>query len=159
MLMKTIKFNFDIVGGIAHVYAIEPANVRSINTHPITGYSRIAIVANANIIELPVYAPTATSFQENHSISKGVDIYDVSISVEIPRQNDPIILEELRKGEWLVIHQDANGDIWMSGTKDIPLRFSTSHMTDNDVNINSGTFSGKEPGASLMIDRRAFFIE
>ena len=54
---------------------------------------------------------------------------------------EDIDINTLRRGEWLVIHQDARGITRMTGTKLIPLRFSSTSDTGTELsNLNGEQF-------------------
>lgn len=158
--MRTIEFNFDNVSGISAVYAIPPSDIRRLDRDYMTGLTRIVLQPDADIIHLPVYAQQQTLFSEEQQLTDGYDIYDVSLSVFIPRQNDPLLMERLERGTWLVCHQDANGDILLSGTTDIPLNFIAQRQKGGEEATGTkGVFSAQEPQRSVSVDRRAVFFE
>ena len=157
--MKTITFNHDQVNGVAHIYAIPSHAVREITYNPLNGLHRLSLLSADEIIVLPVYSPESTTFDEQQQTEEAVDTYNVTISVYIPRHVNPLITSTLEKGQWLVLHQDANGDILLSGTTDIPLTFQTHRTTSADSpSGNYAEFTAVEPTPSLHIDPRAFYI-
>lgn len=94
------------------------------------------------IIELPYYAGHHYAFTENHTLTEQGDRYDVSIQGMIPRQlTSEDVMQTLRKGEWIVLHEDARGVIRISGTQLIPLRYSSQQDTgDSPEVLNGETF-------------------
>ena len=61
----------------------------------------------------------------------------------------------LERGEWLVLNQDNNGTIHLSGTVDDPLNFisnKTSGSGADQTNGNAFQFMGVTPDSSLIID-------
>ncbi len=158
--MKTIDFDFDNVGGISRMYAIAAADVRRITPNAQGGHSRLSLHQGATPVEIPVYSPAATSFRETQTEEDGGSVYEVTISGLIPKIRYIEVVSQLEKGDWLVVHQDANGNILLSGTTDIPLMFSSSKSTggSDSVNGNNFTFTAKEPAPSIHIDSRAFYL-
>ena len=159
--MKTIDFNFDNVGGVTSIYAFAPQSVQSILLQPSKGTAKLTLVANANIIELPVYAPTSTSWNEEHTIEDAGDTFAVAVSGFIPRHAGIKEVNELSRGEWMVVHQDANGDILLSGTTEVPLHFTSGKTTGTDGSTRNGTaftFAASQPSPSILIDSRAFSL-
>lgn len=159
--MKTIDFSFDNVGGISSIYAFPPQDVQSILLKPSTGTARLTLQANANIIQLPVYAPASTSWTEEHRVEDAGDTYAVAISGFIPRHAGIKEVNELSRGKWMVVHQDANGDVVLSGTPEVPLTFTSAKTTGTDGSTRNGTaftFAANEPTPSILIDPQAFSL-
>lgn len=159
--MKTIDFNFDNVGGVTSIYAFPPQAVQSIILQPSSGKAQLTLNANANIIQLPVYAPTSTSWTEEHTVDDAGDTYAVAITGFIPRHENTQVVNELTRGKWMVVHQDANGDILLSGTVEVPLTFTSSKTTGTDGSTRNGTsftFAANEPSPSILIDPIAFSL-
>lgn len=158
--METIDFDFDNVGGISRIYAISVADVRRITPNFDGGHARLSLHQDAEPIDIPVYAPSSTVFTEIKTQEDGGDVYEVSISGLIPKLRYIDILQKLEKGDWMVVHQDANGNILLSGTKDIPLLFSSTKTTGGSDSVNGYkfNFTGKEPTPSVQIDSRAFYL-
>lgn len=160
MNMNRIDFDFDNVGGISRMYAIDVRGVHALTPNVLTGRYRLSLHRDAAVIEIPVYAPDSTSFSERQQLDDAGDVFHVSISGFIPRQNGAGLVQALERGSWLVIHQDANGDILLSGSVDVPLVFTSDKSSGGDggLNGNSFTFSAVEPAPSVLIDTRAFYL-
>lgn len=157
--MKTFDFNFDQVAGMSRIYAIPAPHIREITTDPLTGYSRLSLTTSEGIIEIPVLSQQNTIFDEQQQTKEAVNMFNVSITVFIPRHTNPALIRGLERGEWVVIHQDANGDILLSGTTDIPLTFQSHRQTtEQSPTGNYGEFTAVEPEQSIHIDRRAFYL-
>lgn len=156
--MKTIDFNFDNLGGISRLYAFSPDALRRIDRHPLTGLSRISLSEGATIIDLPVMGDVV--FSEKQTMEEGGDTFNVQIIGFLPKQQDVLTIQQLERGDWLVIHQDANGDILLSGTPAIPLVFASDKTTGTPEgrNGNNFIFSATEPTPSTHIDPKAFYL-
>lgn len=137
-----MRLNFDNRGGICHVYAIPAECVSNIRNN----WNRKTVTPelddNEGIIKLPYYAGQNYSFTEQHSLNEQGDRYTVEIKGVIPSHLiEDIDINTLRRGEWLVIHQDARGITRMTGTKLIPLRFSSTSDTGTELsNLNGEQF-------------------
>lgn len=71
------------------------------------------------------------------------------------RRDTNLIIEQLERGEWLVLSQDHNGTVYLSGSVDVPLTFSCEKTTGDSytaLNASSFLFEGKQPAPSLVID-------
>ena len=99
-------------------------------------------------------------YSENQTHDDDGDRFEVQVGGFIPRQSDPLLTRQLERGEWLVVHQDCNGDILLSGTPDIPLCFSSGKTTGSPTerNGNNFSFAATQAAPSVHIDRRAFYI-
>ena len=158
--MKKIEFNFDQVNGMSHIYAVHVDSIRDVSINPLTGLARISLTSYEDVVEIPVYSQADTSYSERQQTEEGVDRYDVAIGVFLPRHANPQIVQILERGEWMVIHQDANGDILASGTEEIPLLFASGRQTGgNTATGNYGEFTAVEPEPSLNVDPDGFYIE
>ena len=159
--MKTIDFDFDNVGGISSIYAFPPQDVQSVLLQPSKGTAKLTFNEDANIIQLPVYAPNSTSWSEDHTVGDAGDMYAVAISGFIPRHASSQLVNELSRGKWMVVHQDANGDIVLSGTTEVPLTFTSGKTTGTDGSTRNGTaftFAANEPTPSILIDPTALSL-
>lgn len=156
--MKTLEFDFDNVGGITRLYAVQTSALRRLDTNPLTGLSRLSLYPDAEVVEIPVY--NNVLFSEVQSEEDGGSVFAVQITGFIPRQENVLLISTLERSDWLVVHQDANGDILLSGTTDIPLMFASNKTTgsDGERNGNNFTFSASLPTPSVHIDNRAFYI-
>ena len=157
--MNRIDFDFDNVGGISRMFAIDVRGVHALTHNLLTGLYRLSLHRGAIVIEIPVYAPEATDFSERQQLDDAGEVYKVSISGFIPRQNSSLV-PQLERGSWIVVHQDANGDTLLSGSVDVPLVFTSSKSAGGDggKNGNAFTFSGTEPSPSVLLDTRAFYL-
>ena len=154
--MKRISCNTDNVGGLTTIVAIPLASFNRIKEVFSTGQKYVSVASTADVIELPVLNDGSFSFEEVQSAENGGDTYDVTIQGVVPRSDtDPELRRELERGEWLVLHQDGNGACRLSGTVDVPLRFSSHRASGNtpvSVNGNAFTFSAQEPSPSVEVE-------
>lgn len=153
--MKTIQFDFDNVPGITAVYAIPLTSFVGIAYNPIFYHEAYPLlIRTEEIVQIPVFADSSFSFTEKQSREDGGELWAVEITGMIPKMhplNDATI-RTLERGDWLVMHRDANGSVQLSGTKDVPLHFlSNKSSGQSSTNGNSFLFSGSEPEPSLFI--------
>lgn len=154
--MKTIDFNFDNVGGLSQLYLIEAAAVTSINTNVSSGKVRPVVASNASIYNIKVYGESFR-FSETMSIEDSGNVFDVIIEGFIPRLDNLNDVARLERGRWIAMHQDANGNIILSGSRDIPLRFVSTKDTGSTSSRNATGFRllAKEPEPSRMAEPSA----
>ena len=155
--MKTIDFNFDNVGGMAHLYLLEAAAISAINTNVSSGKVLPVLENGATIYNIIVYGGDSFVFSEVMSVEDSGDVFNVAISGFIPKLDNLVDIAKLEKGEWLALHQDANGNIILSGTRDVPLRFLSSKSTGSGSakNATAFTLQAKEPSPSMMAESAA----
>lgn len=155
--MKEIDFRFDNVGGMTALYLLPPSDIRRIDENPSSGTVVPIMRSRANIYRLTVFDGDAFSFEENMSIEDGGSAFDVTISGVLPRLDNMASVAELEQGEWLAVHQDANGTILLSGSKEVPLRFITQKKSGGATSRNGVAFTlqATEPEASRVCEGRA----
>lgn len=156
--MKTIQFDFDNVGGITQVYAIPISSFLRLRQDYINEMQYLEVRQRTDIIAIPVYADSSFTFNETQSLEDGGDLWAVEVAGLIPKRsklNEKTVCT-LERGEWLVLFQDNNGSVVLSGTIDVPLRFLSAKATGSDIEINGNrfTFSGMEPEPSILIDNK-----
>ena len=106
---------------------------------------------------LSVYSDRSFCFIEQKSIADGGDCWEVTIEGIIPKLNHDTssVIETLERGEWLVLSQDHNGTVHLSGSVETPLLFSAERTTGDAYTALNGytfSFSGKQPSPSVVID-------
>ena len=154
--MQTIKFDYDNRPGISRVYAIPVASFLRLRKNYINNTTMLEVQNRDAIIDIPVNSQTFL-FTEDQTLEEAGETYNVIIQGCIPKisaAND-INIRTLERGEWLVLHQDNNGVIHLSGTKDVPLHFATSKTSGTvagDVNGNTFNFHAITPEPSLIIN-------
>lgn len=155
--MQTIKFEFDNIGGIQNVYAI-PADVFiGININYSTLLRTLSLTGTDRVVKIPVYADESFSFDEPHGRDEHGDYWQPSLSGIIPAAsaNNAGLIEQLERGEWIVVHVDQNGVRRISGDEDTPLTFESNATTGRmytDINGCSFTFTGKLGHPSYLVD-------
>lgn len=138
-----MQLSFDNRGGIRRVYAIPAGDILRIRHNWEYGTVTPELRRRDGIIELPFYAGQTYNFREEHSLKDNGDCYAVSLAGIVPSHLvSTATIETLRHGEWLLLHQDTRGRIRLSGTVQIPLRFSsTSDTGSSPAELNGETFS------------------
>lgn len=155
--MRKVKIDFDNIGGLALIYAFPPSDFLRLRHDYISGTDALELKTRDNIIVLPVCGDRSFSFIEQKSIADGGDCWEVTIEGIIPKLNFDTsdIIETLERGEWLVLSQDHNGTVHLSGSVEVPLLFSVERATgDAYASLNGYTFSfsGTQPSPSVVID-------
>lgn len=156
--MKTIDFNFDNVGGMVHLYLIDVAAIRTINTNISSGKVVPVLKQGATIYDIKVYDDQYFQFNETMSVEDTGSVWDINIQGFIPRLDNLVDIANLERGEWMALHQDANGNVILSGTKEIPLRFISTKSTSGR-NATAFSLSAKGPEPSLMAESSALQLE
>ena len=155
--MKKIEFDFENVGGLCEIYAVPKGCFRKVG-HDWAKGTRTAYLRNREqIIAIPMWADDTFQFVENKDESDGGTYYDVLISGIIPKQEatNEHLVEELERGEWVVLSRDNNGIIRLSGSDEVPLRFNSQKDTGVAFASRNGigfTFTGKQPVGSIIVD-------
>lgn len=153
--MRTFNFDYDNLGGISLMYAIPVSMFGSCIQNPIDLSYQLQLTDVGRIIDIPVYSGDSFIFNESQSVEDGGDIWDIAVSGIIPKRCEltEALMNVLERGDWLVLHRDANGTIVLSGTVDVPLKFTHSRTTGTTGEMNGSkfTFSAKEPSPSVVI--------
>ena len=154
--MKTIEFDYNNRPGISRIYAIPVTSFLRIRKDYKKQTDFLEVKNRDEIIEIPVHTGTFL-FTESQTTEEAGETFNVAIDGCIPKLsmlNDAIV-RKLERGEWLILHQDNNGTIHLSGSVDDPLNFHSSKSTGSGaeaVNGNAFKFSGITPDSSLIID-------
>ncbi|MEG1861013.1 MAG: hypothetical protein RR206_04910 [Bacteroidaceae bacterium] len=154
--MKTTKFDFDNVGGLARIFAIPTNSLLRIRRDYVRNKRYLEVKNRKQIVDVAIYADSSFSFSEEQTYEDGGLLYNVEISGVIPKigaANDTVI-RTLERGEWLVLHQDRNGTVQLSGTLEVPLRFASSKTSGDTADSLSGyafKFTASEPDGSMII--------
>lgn len=151
--MKTLIFDFDNRPGLARMYAIPPESFRRLRYDYNRSVKHLEVVGRTNIIEIPIFADNSFAVSEKQSSADGGNLWEVSISGYIPKNENSHIVELLERGDWLVICQDQNGTVKLYGTVEIPLRF-LSDKSSGSPSVMNGirfTFSSKESEPSVTL--------
>ena len=139
--MKKIDFDFDNVGGLAHLYLIDASALLRCDVNVKNGYVRPVIASENMIYDIAVYAGDNFAFTENLLEEDTGEVYDVAISGFIPKMDNIMTVAEMERKEWIAVHQDANGNLLISGTKEMPLRFITNKTTGTAPTRNATAFT------------------
>ena len=150
--MKTIAFDFDNVGGMSRLYLIDVAGISRVDTNVTDGRVRPVITLGTRVYKIEVYGGNDFQFSEVMSIEDGGNTFAVNISGFIPKMDNLVDMDILERGEWVAVHQDANGNILLTGTRQVPLRFVTNKNTGTASTRNATAFSlqATEPEPSKM---------
>lgn len=153
--MKTLTFDYDNLHGIASIYAIPVSSYLRITPDYVDETLLLELIKRELVISIPVYTGDSFQFSESQSLEDGGDVWEVSITGVIPKRcrlNEKHI-NTLERGDWLVLSQDSNGTVTLSGTVDVPLKFSHSRTTGSTSELNGSrfTFSAKESEPSIIL--------
>lgn len=158
--MKEINFDYNNIGGLAEIYAFPPADLLRVRHDYRSGKDCVEMKTRDNIVAIPVYPDRSFVFDEQKSTADGGDYWQISIEGIIPKLRHEVaqIIETLERGEWLVLSQDHNGTVHLSGSVEVPLSFACEKTTGDSytaLNGSSFTFSGSQPAPSRVIDMDA----
>lgn len=153
--MKTIEFNFDNVGGMSRLYLIEAKGLVRMETNVANRCVRPVLDDYACVYNIEVYGGDAFQFSEEMTQEDGGEAFAVGISGFIPRMDNLVTVAELERGEWIAVHEDANGTVLMSGTREVPLHFVTSKSTGTPSARNATAFrlQATEAMPSMIVDK------
>lgn len=156
--MRAFEVARDFRGGLAYIYAIPPGSLRRVRVDYASGDLFPEFRDRAGIIRLPVLESRAEGcrFVETHEWTESGDAYTVEVSGRFPPpgKGGEAVIRMLERGKWLVLHTDANGQTRLSGTEDIPLKFTREADTGAAPGETNGvrfTFSAVEPEASPVV--------
>ena len=154
--MKTIQFDYDNRPGVSRIYAIPVTSFLRLRKNYVNNTTHLEVKDRDAIIDIPINT-LSFRFTENQTSDEPGETYHPSIEGCIPKLssvNDKMI-RKLERGEWLVLHQDNNGVVHLSGTIAVPLTFlsnKTTGASGEDLNGNSFIFSAITPEPSLIIN-------
>ena len=160
--MKELTFDFDNFGGTLHLYAVPVGSFRRIVKNYVDGTNTAQFRNRQDIISIEMFADDTFAFSETKDVAEGGVFYDVAISGVIPKwseANDERI-EELERGEWIVVTKDNNGTVRLAGSETDLLRFNTVKDTGTTRPERNGiafTFTGKQPNAATSVDAADIF--
>ncbi len=156
--MKNIRIDTESLGGLAYIYAMPPECILRVRVDYNTNELWPEFLLRDHIIRLPVMesSPQEFKFSEVHEWAESGDIYTVSITGYIPRTKELTdeVIHQLEKGRWVVLHIDRNGTAYLSGTDDVPLKFTRKRDTGDTPaarNTVGFTFSAVEAEPSLRV--------
>jgi hypothetical protein len=154
--MKELTFDTRTVGGICYALAIPSRAVAAIAKNDISGLHSVAFISMDEVIKLDSLDDETFMFQETHGRDEHGDYWEVSVQAVVPKAciENAVTIEQLERGEWIVISKDQNGVLRVSGDKDTLLACSsdtTSGMAYSDANHTVLTFTGKLGHPSWLI--------
>lgn len=155
--MKNVTFDFRTVGGVANMYAIPLASLNALTKNYATGLYSMTLSDTSNVIKIERYADETFSFSETHGRDGGGDYWDVSVAGAIPKHStdNAVVIEQLERGEWLVVTEDQNGSLRVCGDEDTQLTFSSDANTGagyTERNQTTFTFSGRLAHPSWVLN-------
>ena len=139
--MKTVDLIFDNIGGIRALYLLPKSDVQRIDTNFASEQVIVVMRTRVNIIKVEVPDNDTFLFREDMSIEDGGIQYSVAISGLVQGRLASALVREMERGEWLAVHQDANGKILLSGTIDLPLRCVTQKSSGSTTTRNGVPFT------------------
>ena len=159
--MKAISFNFDNVGGMSRLYLIDVGGLARVDTNLTDGRVRPVLASGARVYNIEVYGGEDFQFTEQMALEDEGETFNVSIIGFIPRMDNLVTVAELECGEWIAVHEDANGTVLMSGTREVPLRFVTSKSTGTPATRNATAFTlqATEPEPSRIVAGELLVLE
>ena len=129
--MRKIDFKCDNLGGLAEVYAIPLSSYLRIREDYTRNTKVLEVTNRDDIIAIPIIDDDTFSFSEIHKRDEGGDYFDIAIEGVIPGSaiDDDHIIETLQRGEWMVLTQDQNGVVRLSGNEDVLMSFEDTDTT------------------------------
>ena len=154
--MKTLKFDFDNMGGCCRLFAIPPSSFLRIREDYVQGLHHLECTNYSDIIDIPVNADGTFYFNENHGLEDPGDGYSVEVGGVIPKlmMDNAADIEKLERGEWYVLSQDNNGVVRLAGDEDVKMNLITQKTTGllaADRNQIAFTFSCLQENPSINI--------
>lgn len=153
--MKVISYNPSTVGGLSNIYAIPVENFVKVAVNLQTKKKSVIVKDLNDVIELPCFEDRS-AYKEDESMEEAGKLYTIEINGFIPgNATDVITRRRLERGQWLVMHQDANGNVLLSGSKNCPLLFRSSRASGGSRVASSGnshSFYGATAAPSICIE-------
>lgn len=155
--MTEIIFDFENVGGLRECYAIAVSAFRGTRTDLVTNLHQLNnIIRKDDVIAIPMYADDTFSFSEDDDEKDGNKIWIPHIEGIIPKAGlNQQTMERLSRGEWIVLSEDNNGIVRLSGTAEIPLRCKVGDSTGTAYVERNGSlfvFEAKEMQPSVLME-------
>lgn len=155
--MKTFELIFDHVDGLSNIYILDAAGLLRIDRNFSDGTAKPVFASGTEGYQLTVL--DGFTFSENLTFDERGATYDVQIKGFIPRIGQAHAAYQLETGAWIAIVQDANGDILLCGSKDVPLTCSTEKAAGTGRNGIAFTLKGVEPKPAAIISKNSFLEE
>ena len=153
--MKTITSTDDRIGGLHMVYVIPLGLFGGIGINYATGERSITLSSTSGVYALPCMAENYL-FDEQHERDEHGDWWQPTIQGAIPHPDEVSAadIEELERGEWIVVCEDQNGVLRVCGDEDTQLTFSTANTSgtiSTDKNQVAFTLTGKLGHPSYVV--------
>ena len=155
--MKTLNFDYDNLGGVIRLFAIPAVSFLRIREDYVSGLKYPELRKRELIIDIPVYADDSFSIDEEHKLTNQGDTYDTAVSGIIPKmcRVNATTLEILERGEWMVLTQDSNGEVRLTGSPENLLKFTCKKSTGKTKAARNGiefSFAATLPQTSVYVD-------
>ncbi len=147
--MKKIELFFDHVDGLSQLYLFDVSDLIRIDRSATNGTVRPVFREYCNIYKVSVL--DGFTYEENMVHDDSGEAYDVQIRGFIPRIGQSFTIHQLEVGAWLAVIQDANGDVLLCGSPDVPLSFEGNKGTGNGRNGTAFTLKGVQPMPSAIV--------
>ena len=156
--MKELTFDFRTVGGVTHIYAIPPETVSAIEADYATECRTLTLASDDEVIAIPCLADETFSFGEQHGRNEHGDYWQPTVVCVVPKASldNASVIEQLERGEWLVVTLDHNGVTRLCGDLDTQLTCATdatTGMAHTDRNATTLTFTGRLGHPSWYLDQ------
>jgi hypothetical protein len=137
--MKQINFDLQAnLGGLTRMFAIPENSFIRVYKEPASGKNYLMVRNRENIIDIYFTEDTAECTEDYNE-----GVYQVSVTASHPKNNriNVAAFSALERGMWLVLWQDSNGNIILSGNQDNLLEFSSNHRSGSGSSKNETVFS------------------
>lgn len=153
--MKQLNFDTDNIGGLQKVYALPPGSYSLAKNYVSNAYT-LTIADTSQVVEIETFADGTYSFTESHGRDEHGDWWQPTIVGQIPKHShgNAALIEELERGQWVVLCKDNNGVLRLAGDDQTPLTFATEATTGavtTDMNGTGFTFTGKLGKPSVVV--------
>lgn len=154
--MKTIATTDDRLGGLLTIYAIPVGVFGGIDIDYATGERSITLSSSAEVYAIPCLGGDDYSFSEQHERDENGDWWQPTLQGAIPHPDmaNASDIEELERGEWIVLCEDNNGVWRLCGDEYTQLTFATdttSGAASTDKNQVAFTLTGKLGHPSYVV--------
>lgn len=136
------------------MYAISVDNFKKVNYNHVSGVKTVIVKSLEKVISLPCHQ-TRTSFKEDEEMAEGGKLYKPNVSGFIPNNTAEVSIQrELQRGRWLIVHQDAIGNLQLSGSVDNPLTYYGNKESGESGSASNGilfSFSGSTAYPTITV--------
>jgi hypothetical protein len=154
--MKNFNIKDDNIGGLLRMYAIPVSSFLRLRNDYVNNQQILEVQDRDSIINIPSLDNQTYSWTEAHDRDEGGDYWEPVIDGIIPgnKIDNQDVIEELERGEWLVLAEDQDGAVYLSGSKDAPMEFTTTRSSGTsytDRNQISFEFKCRQDHPSLIL--------